>query len=262
MTPNSEREVGLKVLDRNGDPVLCQHGLPLGHAPGQELDDYRGLLPHRHRRTTRCCAWSASWRPDPALEAARRDPTRRPRASSSARRARTRCPRRPRTPTRRARRRLRQRRIRLRETARASTTSTANSSTPSSTPTTGTSAAVGTSRSRVIASGNVLHELDIQNLSALLATDLAEWSASGVPPSRCRSSSGRPPPERGGCSSRRCSRATDLPHCCRATRSQISYSTRSERLARDVQQLLLEFGSSPRSAGTTRRDQGRHLQPA
>ena len=50
--------------------------------------------------------------------------------------------------------------------------------------------------------------------------------------------------------------------CCRATPSRSRYSTRSERLARDVQQLLLEFGVVSRLCPLRRRrDQGRHHQP-
>src|SRR4051812_38835441 len=97
-------------------------------------------------------------------------------------------------------------------------------------------------RSRVIASGNPLHELDIQNLSALLRTDLAEMvtersADKRVPTFIWASTTGTRRVflqalfEGDGSSSL-------LPR----NSMQISYSTRSDRLAREVQQLLLEFG--------------------
>jgi DNA gyrase subunit A len=96
--------------------------------------------------------------------------------------------------------------------------------------------------SRTIASGSLCHELDIQNLAALRATPLAEmegltsehkrvpefvWSAGyGVKRAFLQALFEGD----GSCST--------LP---RST-IQVSYSTRSPELARDVQQLLLEFG--------------------
>ena len=95
--------------------------------------------------------------------------------------------------------------------------------------------------SRTIASGSVMHELDVQDLTALGASALAQVTgrsaAKHVPESIW---SGTPAAKRfflqalfagdGSCSA--------LP---RST-VQLSYSTRSVRLAREVQQLLLEFG--------------------
>src|SRR4051794_38962659 len=95
--------------------------------------------------------------------------------------------------------------------------------------------------SRTIASGSLLHELDVQDLTALRQSALSEVSGRAaekrVPESVWSGSAAR---KRwflqalftgdGSCSA--------LP---RAT-VQVSYSTRSEQLAKDVQQLLLEFG--------------------
>jgi DNA gyrase subunit A len=96
--------------------------------------------------------------------------------------------------------------------------------------------------SRRIASGSVLHELDVQDLDALRGSVLAEMIGSRSAQKRVPESVwvGSPARKRlflqalftgdGSCST--------LP---RHT-VQVSYSTRSEQLAKDVQQLLLEFG--------------------
>ena len=96
--------------------------------------------------------------------------------------------------------------------------------------------------SRRIASGSILHELDVQDLGALRGSVLAELVGSRSAPKRVPESvwTGSPGRKRlflqalftgdGSCSA--------LP---RGT-VQVSYSTRSEQLATDVQQLLLEFG--------------------
>ncbi|SBT63508.1 DNA gyrase subunit A [Micromonospora sediminicola] len=95
---------------------------------------------------------------------------------------------------------------------------------------------------RVIASGSTLHELDVQDLSALRASVLGEMvgarsAAKFVPefvwrgPAAVKRAFLQALFEGDGSSSL-------LP---RHT-IQVSYSTRSERLAREVQQLLLEFG--------------------
>ncbi|MEU6023467.1 intein-containing DNA gyrase subunit A [Micromonospora sp. NPDC047134] len=95
---------------------------------------------------------------------------------------------------------------------------------------------------RVIASGSVLHELDIQDLSALRASVLGELVGAR--------SAGKFVPEfvwQGPAAIKRAflqalfegdGSSSLLPR----NTMQISYSTRSERLAREVQQLLLEFG--------------------
>src|SRR5207302_1192294 len=95
--------------------------------------------------------------------------------------------------------------------------------------------------SRKIASGSVLHELDVQNLEAWRRSPLAELvgksNVKRVPEFIWR---GAPAAKRaflqslfeGDGSSSLLPRGT----------IQISYSTRSRRLAKDVQQLLLEFG--------------------
>ncbi len=95
---------------------------------------------------------------------------------------------------------------------------------------------------RVIASGSTLHELDVQDLSALRASVLGEMVGAR--------SAGKFVPEfvwRGPAAVKRAflqalfegdGSSSLLP---RHT-IQVSYSTRSERLAREVQQLLLEFG--------------------
>ncbi|AVT39974.1 intein-containing DNA gyrase subunit A [Plantactinospora sp. BB1] len=95
---------------------------------------------------------------------------------------------------------------------------------------------------RVIASGNVLHELDVQNLTQLRKSVLGELvgarsAAKFVPefvwqgPAAVKRAFLQALFEGDGSSSL-------LPR----NTIQISYSTRSERLAREVQQLLLEFG--------------------
>ncbi|WP_374225632.1 intein-containing DNA gyrase subunit A [Micromonospora sp. C31] len=95
---------------------------------------------------------------------------------------------------------------------------------------------------RTIASGSLLHELDVQNLSALRKSLLGELvgarsAAKFVPefvwqgPAAVKRAFLQALFEGDGSSSL-------LPR----NTIQISYSTRSERLAREVQQLLLEFG--------------------
>ncbi|WP_328341676.1 intein-containing DNA gyrase subunit A [Micromonospora sp. NBC_00421] len=106
---------------------------------------------------------------------------------------------------------------------------------------------------RVIASGSVLHELDVQDLSALRASILGELvgarsAAKFVPefvwqgPAAIKRAFLQALFEGDGSSSL-------LPR----NTIQVSYSTRSERLAREVQQLLLEFGVISRQ---TRYDDG------
>ena len=99
--------------------------------------------------------------------------------------------------------------------------------------------------SRTIKSGNLLHELDVQNLTALKASPIAEMvglrSADKRVPSFVWSGSPafkaaflRALFEGDGSSSLLRPRV--------GVAIQISYSTRSQRLATEVQQLLLEFG--------------------
>ncbi|WP_432901853.1 intein-containing DNA gyrase subunit A [Micromonospora matsumotoense] len=106
---------------------------------------------------------------------------------------------------------------------------------------------------RTIASGSVLHEMDVQNLSALRASVLGELigarsAAKFVPefvwqgPAAIKRAFLQALFEGDGSSSL-------LPR----NTIQVSYSTRSERLAREVQQLLLEFGVISRR---TRYDDG------
>ncbi|MEV4845732.1 intein-containing DNA gyrase subunit A [Micromonospora matsumotoense] len=106
---------------------------------------------------------------------------------------------------------------------------------------------------RTIASGGVLHEMDVQNLSALHASILgglvgARSAAKFVPefvwqgPAAIKRAFLQALFEGDGSSSL-------LPR----NTIQVSYSTRSERLAREVQQLLLEFGVISRQ---TRYDNG------
>ncbi|MFJ8581461.1 intein-containing DNA gyrase subunit A [Micromonospora sp. NPDC093277] len=95
---------------------------------------------------------------------------------------------------------------------------------------------------RTIASGSLLHELDVQNLSALRKSLLGELVGAR--------SAGKFVPEfvwQGPAAVKRAflqalfegdGSSSLLPR----NSIQISYSTRSERLAREVQQLLLEFG--------------------
>ena len=106
-------------------------------------------------------------------------------------------------------------------------------------------AAVGGRRSiasRRIASGSLLHEIDVHDLSALRGSVLAELIGARSAQKRVPESVwvGSPARKRlflqalftgdGSCSA--------LPR----NTVQVSYSTRSEQLAKDVQQLLLEFG--------------------
>ncbi|KAB1949337.1 DNA gyrase subunit A [Micromonospora sp. ALFpr18c] len=106
---------------------------------------------------------------------------------------------------------------------------------------------------RVIASGSTLHELDVQDLSALRTSLLGDMvgarsAAKFVPefvwqgPAAVKRAFIQALFEGDGSSSL-------LPR----NTMQISYSTRSERLAREVQQLLLEFGVISRQ---TRYDNG------
>jgi DNA gyrase subunit A len=96
--------------------------------------------------------------------------------------------------------------------------------------------------SREIKSGSMLHELDVQNLTALRASVLAEMVGQ-------RSADKRVPEFvwNGGVTVKRAflsalftgdGSASLLPR----NTVQVSYSTRSQRLATDVQQLLLQFG--------------------
>ncbi len=96
--------------------------------------------------------------------------------------------------------------------------------------------------SRRIASGSLLYELDVQDLASLRLSVLAELVGSKSAEKRVPESvwAGTPARKRlflqalftgdGSCSA--------LPR----DTVQVSYSTRSEQLAKDVQQLLLEFG--------------------
>jgi DNA gyrase subunit A len=95
---------------------------------------------------------------------------------------------------------------------------------------------------RVIASGSTLHELDVQDLSSLRGSLLGDFVGAR--------SAGKFVPEfvwRGSAAVKRAflqalfegdGSSSLLPR----NTIQISYSTRSERLAREVQQILLEFG--------------------
>jgi DNA gyrase subunit A len=96
--------------------------------------------------------------------------------------------------------------------------------------------------SRVITSGSLCHELDVQNLAALRNSPLAEMEG--------HTSEHKRVPEfvwAGGCGLKRVFLQALFEgddSCSLLPRStiQISYSTRSSKLAQDVQQLLLEFG--------------------
>jgi DNA gyrase subunit A len=114
---------------------------------------------------------------------------------------------------------------------------------------------VGGSRyiySRIIKSGNLCHELDIQNLSALRRSPLAEMEG--------HTSEDKRIPELVWLGSRGVKRIflqalfEGDGSCSLLPRRtiQVSYSTRSTQLARDVQQLLLEFGVVSRLSISTR----------
>ena len=107
--------------------------------------------------------------------------------------------------------------------------------------------------SRTIRSGSLCHELDVQNLTALRASPLAELE--GLTSERKRVPefvwSGSDPPS-SACSSRPCSRATAPARCCRAARSRSPTRRAAPQLAHDVQQLLLEFGVISRLSRSAR----------
>ncbi|MHA6801804.1 intein-containing DNA gyrase subunit A [Salinifilum ghardaiensis] len=96
--------------------------------------------------------------------------------------------------------------------------------------------------SRQLKSGSIVHELDVQNLSALRESVLGRLAG--------QRSADKHVPEfvwRGGTSTKRAFLSwlfTGDGSCSGLPRNtvQISYSTYSDRLAREVQQLLLEFG--------------------
>ena len=58
--PDSDTDIDLKVIDRNGDPVRASKLFHSGDAPDAAAAHPRGLRADRHRATTRCSAWSAS----------------------------------------------------------------------------------------------------------------------------------------------------------------------------------------------------------
>ena len=95
--------------------------------------------------------------------------------------------------------------------------------------------------SRTIASGSLLHEIDVHNLDALTASPLGELTGKAAE---------KAVPEWvwSGTAARKRhflrSLFTGDGSCSELPRNtvQISYSTRSDQLAKDVQQLLLEFG--------------------
>ena len=116
--------------------------------------------------------------------------------------------------------------------------------------------------SRTIASGSTLHELDIHNLTELKKTRLGELAGSR--------SADKVVPEWLWQSPAAVKRAflqalfEGDGSCSTLPRNtiQISYSTRSEKLAVDVQQMLLEFGVVSRAVPVCgRRAQSRHHQP-
>jgi DNA gyrase subunit A len=106
--------------------------------------------------------------------------------------------------------------------------------------------------SRVIRSGSLCHELDIQNLSSLRESPLAEMEG--------LTSGGKRVPEfvwSGGAALKRVFLQALFEgdgSCSLLERStiQVSYSTRSVELARGVQQLLLEFGVVSRFSRSAR----------
>jgi DNA gyrase subunit A len=106
--------------------------------------------------------------------------------------------------------------------------------------------------SRTIRSGSLCHELDVQNLAALRESPLAEME--GLPSDRKRV------PEFAWAADTEFKRIflqalfEGDGSCSLLPRStiQISYSTRSSDLARDVQQLLLEFGVISRLSHSAR----------
>ncbi len=107
--------------------------------------------------------------------------------------------------------------------------------------------------SRTIASGSVLHEIDVQNLAALHDSPLGDLAG-------LRSEAMRIPERvwHGSLNFKRvflASLFTGDGSSSLLPRStiQVSYSTRSEQLARDVQRMLLEFGVISRLSGPSDR---------
>ena len=243
------------VLDRLGAPVDALADLPLGRSPDAAPHDEGGLRAHRARTTTRSYASSTSlgvpmllWKTLEEIKPGDRVlVSRTPRTPGFESRTQ------PSARWRSCSARLSARAGRARS-APASTTSTTTSSTPSSRPTTSTSAGARYVYERTIKSGTRLRELDVQNLDALRASPL------GLPRRPARSRQDRSPNGSGAARRRSSARSCRRSSRAMAPRSllprstiQISYSTYSAQLARDVQTLLLEFGVVSRLCGPTAR---------
>ncbi len=242
MAPNSERELGLKVLDRNGDPVLASTVFHSGTHPVKRLTTTNGFSLTGTGNHPVLCLVSVLGVPTLLWKLLDEIQPGRPRRPAALAARRGRHPVMPATRTWPCWPAPSSARASSRRTAPVSTTSTGDFFDH-------VLAAydryVGGRRyvsSRVIASGNTLHELDVQDLGALRQTDLGlmvgqRSAAKQVPTFIWQSTTGTRRVflqalfEGDGSSSL-------LPR----NTMQISYSTRSDRLAREVQQLLLEFG--------------------
>jgi DNA gyrase subunit A len=96
--------------------------------------------------------------------------------------------------------------------------------------------------SRVIRSGSPCHELDIQNLDALRASPLAELEGQASAAKRVPEFVWRSPAAAKRVFLQALFEGDGSSSLLPGNTMQISYSTRSAQLARDTQQLLLEFG--------------------
>ena len=114
---------------------------------------------------------------------------------------------------------------------------------------------------RTIDSGSRIHEADVQNLDAFRESELAELVGLRSAEKRVPERFGPAQERSSGVSCRRSSPVTARPHCFPRDSIQVSYSTYSKQLARDVQLLLLEFGIIGGSSLREGRDQGRPDQP-
>jgi DNA gyrase subunit A len=106
--------------------------------------------------------------------------------------------------------------------------------------------------SRTIPSGNVLHELDIQNLAALMRTPLGEMAGLGSADKRIPDFVWGAPAGAKRAFLRALFTGDGSSSLLPGNTIQISYSTTSEQLCKEVQRLLLEFGVVSRLCLTER----------
>ena len=263
-TPNSDVDVDLKVLDRDGNPVRATKFFHSRRSPDAAAAHARGLRGHRHAQPPRALPRADRRRADAAVEAARGD-----RARHACRSCRvTSSPSSVMSTPARARRRVPRRRVGRRRVRPTDTRAGFNN----------TDRALLRRGGRRVRRGRRRHALRRAPSDCRRAR-------------RCTSSTCRTSTRWSSESARRAGRAKSADKCvpefvwhgqadvkqaflqalfegdgCVSylgkNTIQISYSTRSEQLARDVQDLLLEFGVVAVGARVRqRRDQARHRQP-